>query len=120
MKTNRLFAHIDFPLATLLDQIELGQIGLPQIQRPFVWPNSKVRDLFDSMYHGYPVGYLLFWSNGLSGGHKQIGTDSKQMVPQILIVGAAAPHFSLPGHAVWRTGRNARCAQEADQALVLH
>lgn len=86
MKTNLLFTHIDFPLATLLDQIELGQIGLPQIQRPFVWPNSKVRDLFDSMYHGYPVGYLLFWSNGLSGGHKQIGTDSRQMVPQILIV----------------------------------
>lgn len=84
--TTTLFTQINYTLATLLDQIKLGQIGLPEIQRPFVWPNSKVRDLFDSMYHGYPVGYLLFWSNGLPGGHRQIGTDSKQVVPQMLIV----------------------------------
>ncbi|OIO95734.1 MAG: hypothetical protein AUK03_05040 [Anaerolineae bacterium CG2_30_64_16] len=84
--TTTLFTQINYTLATLLDQIKLGQIGLPEIQRPFVWPNSKVRDLFDSMYHGYPVGYLLFWSNGLPGGHRQIGVDSKQVVPQMLIV----------------------------------
>jgi hypothetical protein len=85
MTTTR-FTQINYTLATLLDQIKLGQIGLPEIQRPFVWPNSKVRDLFDSMYHGYPVGYLLFWSNGLPGGHRQIGADDKQVVPQMLIV----------------------------------
>jgi len=85
MTTTR-FTQINYTLATLLDQIKLGQIGLPEIQRPFVWPNSKVRDLFDSMYHGYPVGYLLFWSNGLPGGHRQIGADNKQVVPQMLIV----------------------------------
>lgn len=84
--TTTLFTQINYTLATLLDQIKLGQIGLPEIQRPFVWPNSKVRDLFDSMYHGYPVGYLLFWSNGLPGGHRQIGADDKQVVPQMLIV----------------------------------
>lgn len=66
--------------------IELGQIGLPDIQRPFVWPNRKVRDLFDSMYRGYPVGYLLFWQNGLTADSKQIGTDRKQKVPDLLIV----------------------------------
>ncbi len=44
-----------------MDSIEMGDIGLPDIQRPFVWKNAKVRDLFDSMYRGYPVGYLLLW-----------------------------------------------------------
>jgi hypothetical protein len=84
--TTTLFTQINYTLATLLDQIRLGQIGLPEIQRPFVWPNTKVRDLFDSMYRGFPVGYLLFWSNGLPGGHKQIGADHKQVVPGMLIV----------------------------------
>jgi hypothetical protein len=38
-----------------------GVIGLPDIQRPFVWTATKTRDLFDSMYRGYPVGTLMFW-----------------------------------------------------------
>jgi uncharacterized protein with ParB-like and HNH nuclease domain len=46
---------------------QLREIALPDIQRPFVWNNAKVRDLFDSMYKGFPVGYLLFWENGVHG-----------------------------------------------------
>ena len=63
----------------------MGTIGLPDIQRPFVWKNAKVRNLFDSMYRGFPVGYLLFWENGVDGS-KSIGTDGKQKSPQMLIV----------------------------------
>ena len=59
-----LFKEVSYNLAKLIEDIEMGEIGLPEIQRPFVWPNSKVRDLFDSMYRGFPVGYLLFWANG--------------------------------------------------------
>ncbi len=84
--TTPLFTKIDYTLATILDQIGLGLIGLPEIQRPFVWPNTKVRDLFDSMYRGFPVGYLLLWENGWSGEHKVIGVDAKQVVPHYLIV----------------------------------
>ncbi len=51
---------------------------MPDIQRPFVWSNAKVRDLFDSMYRGFPVGYLLFWENGTANGAKQIGIGNKQ------------------------------------------
>jgi uncharacterized protein with ParB-like and HNH nuclease domain len=50
-----LFKEVSYNLAALIQQIELGIIGLPDIQRPFVWPDTKVRDLFDSMYKGYPV-----------------------------------------------------------------
>ena len=56
-----IFKKVDYNLRGLVSDITLGQIGLPDIQRPFVWRNVKVRDLFDSMYRGYPVGYLLFW-----------------------------------------------------------
>ena len=52
--SNPLFREVSFSLGSLMSFIEMGQIGLPDIQRPFVWPNAKVRDLFDSMYRGYP------------------------------------------------------------------
>jgi len=81
-----LFKEVSYNLTKLILEIEMGEIGLPEIQRPFVWPNSKVRDLFDSMYKGFPVGYLLFWANGVGDGHRQIGTDAKQKVPRLLIV----------------------------------
>jgi hypothetical protein len=81
-----LFKEVGYSLSKLIQDIEMGEIGLPEIQRPFVWPNSKVRDLFDSMYRGFPVGYLLFWVNGFSEVHRQIGTDAKQKIPRLLIV----------------------------------
>jgi len=81
-----LFKEVNYSLSKLIADIDMGEIGLPELQRPFVWPNAKVRDLFDSMYKGFPVGYLLFWANGTGSGHRQIGTDTKQKVPRLLIV----------------------------------
>jgi len=70
----------------LVDDIKRGEIALPDIQRPFVWPASKVRDLLDSMYKGFPVGYLLFWETGADAGARQIGTDTKDKPARLLIV----------------------------------
>lgn len=81
-----LFKEVSYSLAKLIQDIEFGEIGLPEIQRPFVWANTKVRDLFDSMFRGFPVGYLLFWASGIENHHRQIGTDAKQKVPRLLIV----------------------------------
>lgn len=81
-----IFKEVRYDLATLMNFIELGEIGLPDIQRPFVWKNSKVRNLFDSMYQGYPIGYLLFWQNSLSEGGRAIGSDPKQKISRLLIV----------------------------------
>lgn len=81
------FKKVDYELSGLLHYIEIGDIGLPDIQRPFVWPNTKVRDLFDSMYRGFPVGYLLFWENGAINGVRQIGSSDKaHIIPNRLIV----------------------------------
>jgi len=51
------------PVETLLSWIKAGEIAIPEIQRPFVWKASKVRDLIDSLYKGYPVGYIITWRN---------------------------------------------------------
>lgn len=81
-----LFHQIDFDLQTLVAFIDRGYVGLPDIQRPFVWPNTKIRDLFDSLYRGYPVGYLLLWENGAAQDSRTIGSTPKQSVPSLLIV----------------------------------
>lgn len=47
----------------LLNDIQLGQIAIPEIQRPFVWDTVKVRDLMDSLYKGFPIGYIIAWKN---------------------------------------------------------
>jgi hypothetical protein len=50
-------------IETVLAWVNAGEIAIPEIQRPFVWDSSKVRDLMDSLYQGYPVGYLIAWKN---------------------------------------------------------
>lgn len=71
------FTHVNYNLNGLLSALQLGDIALPDIQRPFVWSNTKVRDLLDSMYRGFPVGYFLFWANARDDRTHQVGTDKK-------------------------------------------
>ena len=80
------FRTVGYSIGELIGDIARGRIGLPDIQRPFVWQNAKIRDLFDSIYKGYPVGYLLFWDNGFDPGHRTIGSDTKQVQPSLVIV----------------------------------
>ena len=75
------------PVETILSWIKSGEIAIPEIQRPFVWKSSKVRDLIDSLYNGYPVGYIITWKNSdirlkdgsLSAG-KKILIDGQQRI----------------------------------------
>ena len=81
-----VFKDISYTLSTLLEEIDRGEIALPDIQRPFVWKPAKVRDLFDSMYHGFPVGNLLFWETGAEMGARRIGTHAHEAAPRLMIV----------------------------------
>lgn len=62
-----LFTDSTYHLSHLMEHIRRGDIALPDTQRPFVWKAAKIRDLFDSMYKGFPVGYLMFWATGCRG-----------------------------------------------------
>lgn len=86
-----LFKEVNYSLNKLIADIDLGQIGLPEIQRPFVWPNTKVRDLFDSMYKGFPVGYLLFWSseNWANMDYEIFLADRRKRIAQVIKNGFA-------------------------------
>lgn len=72
---------------TILSWINSGEVVIPEIQRPFVWDATKVRDLMDSLYQGYPIGYLIIWRNpnirlkdGRTAEGKKILIDGQQRV----------------------------------------
>ncbi|TQJ35609.1 GmrSD restriction endonuclease domain-containing protein [Arthrobacter sp. SLBN-122] len=72
---------------TLLGWVRSGQVAIPEMQRPFVWNSTKVRDLMDSLYNGFPIGYLITWQSldvGLKDGSKsnfkQILIDGQQRI----------------------------------------
>lgn len=58
-----LFDNIPSKVADLLTEVKNGSIGLPDLQRPFVWKDNKVRELLDSMMKGYPIGYIMLWAS---------------------------------------------------------
>ena len=81
-----LYKDTNYSLTHLIEDIRHGNIALPDIQRPFVWSPAKVRDLFDSMYCGYPVGTLMFWETGAEVGMRQMGGGATERVASRLIV----------------------------------
>lgn len=81
-----IFTTTDYPINALIEDIDLGEIGLPDLQRPFVWPNVNVRNLFDSLYRGYPAGFLLFWETGADGRVKGISSRNSKAVAKKAIV----------------------------------
>lgn len=79
------------PVETILTWVKSGEIAIPEIQRPFVWEATKVRNLLDSLYHGFPVGYLITWRNpnvklkdGTTSSGKRILIDGQQRVTALM------------------------------------
>lgn len=86
--TTQRFSHTQYPIEALVAQIDTGDLGLPDLQRPFVWKRSRVRDLFDSLYHGYPAGYFLFWSTPAAvDSHSVAGAQGSMSGPKMIVDG---------------------------------
>jgi hypothetical protein len=82
-----LFNPLNGHLEQLFSYIDIGDLGLPDIQRPFVWRDAKVRDLFDSLYRGFPIGSYLLWRNTANGRTHQIGAkEHEHKDPNLLII----------------------------------
>jgi hypothetical protein len=89
--TTQQYSVTPQPIETLLAWIKSGEIAIPEIQRPFVWEATKVRNLLDSLYKGYPVGYLIAWRNptvklkdGTPSAGKRILIDGQQRVTALI------------------------------------
>ncbi len=85
-------------IGTILSWIP-KEIAIPEIQRPFVWNSTKVRNLIDSLYQGYPIGYIILWKNpsakikeGKNSEGKKILIDGQQRITALMT--------SLLGHEI--------------------
>ena len=85
------FTLMQYSVSAILGLIDAGQFVIPEIQRPFVWKRSQVRDLIDSLYNGYPTGYIITWKNpdiktkdGVVAGGKHVLIDGQQRVTALM------------------------------------
>lgn len=97
----------NYTVETLLSDIKSGNIAIPEMQRPFVWDSSKVRDLVDSLYKGFPVGYIIVWQNPavkLKDGTKSVGKkvliDGQQRITAM--AAAIVGQEVLDDHYKWK------------------
>ena len=85
-QTTQNFSSESPPIHYLIQEIDMGILGLPDLQRPFVWKRSRIRDLFDSLYRGFPAGYFLFWDTKKKIDSHSIGSDTDSRENQKMIV----------------------------------
>lgn len=85
------YSVTQYSINTILASIDAGEIAIPEIQRPFVWKATNVRDLIDSLFSGYPTGYLIIWQNpdvrlknGTSAVGKKVLIDGQQRVTALM------------------------------------
>lgn len=86
---NSIYNPISLEVGNILKDVQTGKIGLPDLQRPFVWGNEKVRDLLDSMLRGYPIGYVMLWDSPSDNAGKKSAIGSNQKVyavPKSLVI----------------------------------
>lgn len=85
------FALMQYSVSSILGMIEAEQFVIPEIQRPFVWKRAQVRDLIDSLYNGYPTGYIITWKNpdvktkeGTVANGKHVLIDGQQRITALM------------------------------------
>lgn len=80
------FERSERTIATLMSEVERGVIALPDLQRPFVWEDTKVRDLLDSLFLGFPVGTLVLWHTANEKGARALGTERPSLRAMTLVI----------------------------------
>ena len=87
MQQPQLYEINSYQISSILNWVKTNEIAIPEIQRPFVWNKTKVRNLMDSLYKGYPIGYFIIWQNsdvrlkdGTTSSGKKILIDGQQRV----------------------------------------
>lgn len=85
------FTLMSYSISAILGLIEAEDFVIPEIQRPFVWKRSQVRDLIDSLYNGYPTGYIITWKNpdvhtkdGGKASGKKVLIDGQQRITALM------------------------------------
>lgn len=98
---NEKYSNYPLSIGQILGLIEANDIAIPEIQRPFVWKRTQVRDLIDSLYKGYPTGYIILWKNpnvklkdGTVSAGKKVLIDGQQRITAMMTAIAGRTIFN--------------------------
>jgi hypothetical protein len=81
-----IFEHGQRSIASLMEDIKREEIALPDLQRPFVWEDTKVRELLDSLFVGFPVGTLVFWFTSSDKDARAVGEERPGLRATTLVI----------------------------------
>ena len=102
---NEKYSNYPLSISAILGLIEANDIAIPEIQRPFVWKKTQVRDLIDSLYKGYPTGYIILWKNpnvklkdGTISSGKKVLIDGQQRITAMMTAIAGRTVFNSDYH----------------------
>ncbi|MGN8728752.1 GmrSD restriction endonuclease domain-containing protein [Hornefia butyriciproducens] len=113
----QIFSNTNLTVTQLIEKIDSGELGLPELQRPFIWKDTKVRDLFDSMLHGYPIGYLMLWECPTLEKKKTIGAEKHSFdAPKEVIIDGQQRLTSL--YAVMK-GKKVVNSNYAEKSIII-
>lgn len=97
-----VFKRVDWTINQLINDISADKIALPDLQRPYVWDRARVRDLFDSLFRGYPTGILLFLENETEQQKRSIGTkEGPKRIPNYVVIDGQQRLTSLYAVFTW-------------------
>lgn len=86
MNSIEKFEITNLKIGYIVDKIDNNEIALPDLQRPFVWNTTKVRDLFDSLYKGLPIGVIILWEINKPIDYTKINFNDFKSTPNLLII----------------------------------
>ena len=97
-----VFKRVDWTINQLINDISADKIALPDLQRPYVWDRARVRDLFDSLFRGYPTGLLLFLENETEQQKRSIGRkEDLKRIPNYVVIDGQQRLTSLYAVFTW-------------------
>ena len=124
---NENYKLTQYSINAIMNDVETSQIAIPQLQRPFVWKGKQVKELIDSLYEGYPIGYLIVWQSSsvrLKEGGKSFGKkiliDGQQIVTALMaaILGMEILDENYQKKKI-QIGFNP-CAQEGEERFIVY
>ena len=98
---NEKYSNYPLSISAILGLIKANDIAIPEIQRPFVWRKTQVRDFIDSLHKGYPTGYIILWKNpnvklkdGTISSGKKVLIDGQQRITALMTAIAGKTIFN--------------------------
>jgi len=110
-------AKTEASVEELVGMIERGELRLPEMQRRYVWRSTRVRDLLDSLYRGYPSGAILLWETDMTDDYVEFHARSAfsflegASLPEALVEQAAK--LGMPGVLAGQSQRDLKEAATA-------